>query len=110
MALTSAGKYSNDIPQDLATRINELQTLTVKVIKPTTGAQVTAGTNIAVTGIKTTATIVFASKFVDNTVATGALASDLTSDMTVFSAGNIRFTATNWDANETGLIIYFNHD
>lgn len=94
----------------LEAKMDQLQTLTVKTIKPTTGAQVTHGTNVAIAGIKTTATIVYACRFSANTVATGALTEDITSDVATTTAGNVAFTATDWQADETGIVIYFNHD
>lgn len=104
MPLTTAGNYSTDIPPNLVTRLEELATFSMHF-----GDGATAATNIAITGIKTTATIKKAFHVRSTADTAMPVFTDLTSECSVTSAGNIQFasTATN-TANTKILVFYFN--
>lgn len=87
--------------------LDELQLLKRFLKTPTTGAQVTATTAIAVTGVSANAVVISAFKIKDNTVVTGALATDITSDVTV-GADSITCATTAFDANEQLDVLVWN--
>lgn len=84
--------------------IGELQGLTVS-----TAAGVAANTNIAVSGIATEDTLIAVLVFKNPAATTTAAIVNETATSSITSAGNIQSTnATNADANDRLVIIWFN--
>jgi hypothetical protein len=108
MTLKSVATICDDGSPDIKMIVRQIQALTKTMVVP--GA-ITAGQNIAVAGIKTSATVVSAIVLVANTVAAGALfKQDVLAQLTVPTAGNIQLSAYSTLASETLELIYFNHD
>lgn len=105
MTFKAASTLTPDGSPDIRTCLDQLQTLTAAF---GTGAAI--NTNIAITGIKTTATIIGAVEIQPPTAGSGnTMKTNLKAEISVTSAGNVQCTTTNTTGNQV-LVIYCNHD
>jgi hypothetical protein len=107
MTLKNTQELTNTGQPDVRRYIAQLQSLKIYI-----GAGAASNTNIPISGLLATATVVAALHLRGHDAGSGsAVKTDLMTDTITITAGNIKFTntATN-GTNEQVLVLYFNND